>query len=162
MTQIIWVKWLTIKPRNKLETKTIISLIKSTTAARLLSKSRSASDNRFFRLLAFASSLNLTSWSTHTFQKLNLKYHVIISLLRFVSYLWVNFMCKWDAVLIFSLNVGLVFIFRFKGFIIITEMTLSRAFSKSFELPTGAGLMGVTESLRKQDIFRHRSNTVDI
>ena len=51
------------------------------------------------------------------------------------------------------MNVGLVFIFRFKGFIIITEMTLSRAFSKSFELPTGAGLIGVTESLRKQDIF---------
>ena len=41
-------------------------------------------------------------------------------------------------------------------------MTLSRAFSKSFELPTGAGLIGVTESLRKQDIFRHRNNTVDI
>ena len=156
---------LTINTSSILATKVKISLIKSTTAARLLSKSLSASANRFFKLLAFASSLNLTSWSTHTFQKLNLEYHVIMitavsSLIK--TYLWVNLMCKWDHFRTLSLNVSLVFIFRFNGFINKTEINLSAAFSKNFEVPTGAGLMGVIESLRKCDILRHRNRMVDI
>ena len=70
--------------------------------------------------------------------------------------------CVWDTVLTLSLNVGLVLILRFKGFINKTEINLSAAFSKIFELPIGAGLMGVIESLRKYDILRHRNRTVDI
>ena len=67
-------------------------------------------------------------------------------------------MCEWDIVLNLSLNVGL----RFKGFINKTEIKLSAGFSKIFELPIGAGLMGVIESLRKYDILRRRNRTVDI